>query len=342
MVIYSLSPGTSCLWHVHLLVATFEPELLGQHKRRDGHVHRTRNRKYVNDIFNKMGPHYVRRAYRMVESSSFWKLCQLLRPFLVKKKSNIKKCRNGAKNGLIPMPSKVSATIRYFTGGSPYDISVVHGISHREVFRCVWAVVDVINACDKLKFQYPSDHKQQQQIADGFAAVSRGIFKCCAGAIDGILVWIERPSGGHCELSECAAKKFYCGRKKKFRLNMQATCCDHNKNFLDFYLGHPASTSDYLAFSSSPLYCKLETKGIMKLGLCLFGDNAYVNNLYMATPYKSVKEGEKDAYNFFHSNCRITIECAFGMLVHRWGVLCKPMSTKLPISKVTAMVRALC
>jgi hypothetical protein len=122
---------------------------------------------------------------------------------------------------------------------------------------------------------------------------------------------------------------------------MQATC-DHNKKFLDIYLGHPASTSDYLAFSSSPLYCKLEQKGFMKQGLCLFGDNAYVNTLYMATPYKAVKEGAKDAYNFFHSNCRITIECAFGMLVHRWGILCKPMSTKLPISKVTSIVRALC
>ena len=80
----------------------------------------------------------------------------------------------------------------------------------------------------------------------------------------------------------------------------------------------------------------------MKAGLCLFGDNAYVNTSYMATPYKAVKEGSKDAYNYFHSNCRITIECAFGMLVHRWGILCKPMSTMLPISKVTALVRCLC
>jgi DDE superfamily endonuclease len=321
------------------LVASLEPELLGLHEKRVGHVHRTRNRKYVNDIFNEMGPHYVRRAYRM-EPASFWKLCRLLRPLLLKK-SNKKKNRNGAKNGIIPTPTKISAAIRYFAGGSPYDISVVHGISHTEVFRCVWAVVDAINACDDLKFQYPSEHDEQQKIANGFAVTSRGIFNCCAGAIDGILIWIERPSGHHCEISECAAKKFYCGRKKKFGLNMQATC-DHNKKFLDIYLGHPASTSDYLAFSSSPLYCKLEQKGFMKPGLCIFGDNAYVNTLYMATPYKSVRDGAKDAYNFFHSNCRITIECAFGMLVHRWGILCKPMSTKLPIAKVTSMVRALC
>jgi DDE superfamily endonuclease len=320
------------------LVIALAPEAVGLQVKKKGYAHRQRKRKYVNSIFNELGPYYVRRAYRM-EPSSFWKLCQLLRPHLVK--PTLKKCRSGAKNGLIPLPTKISVALRYFAGGSPYDISVVHGISHTDVFRNVWAVVDAVNKCPELAFRYPKDHEQQQKIADGFKQVSRGIFNCCSGAIDGILIWLERPSGKHCDYSGCGAKKFFCGRKKKFGLNMQATC-DHEKKFLDIYLKHPASTSDYLAFSSSPLFCSLEKEGFMKPGLCLFGDNAYVNTSYMATPYKAVKEGSKDAYNYFHSNCRITIECAFGMLVHRWGILCKPMSTMLPISKVTALVRCLC
>jgi hypothetical protein len=320
------------------LVVALAPDSLGLQARKKGHVHRKRKRKYVNDIFNELGPYYVRRAYRM-ESTSFWKLCTLLRPYLVKPSK--KKCRNGAKNGLIPLPTKISVALRYFAGGSPYDISVVHGVSHTDVFRHVWQVVDAVNKCPELSFRYPSDHEKQQEIADGFKRISKGIFDCCAGAIDGILIWIEKPSGKHCDKSECGAKKFFCGRKKKFGLNMQATC-DHEKRFLDIYLGHPASTSDYLAFCSSSLFCSLESEGFMKPGLCIFGDNAYVNTPYMATPYKSVKDGSKDAYNYFHSNCRINIECAFGMLVHRWGILCKPMSTMLPIAKVTALVRCLC
>jgi hypothetical protein len=321
------------------LVMAIIPEAVGLQARRTGKPHRKRKRKYVNDIFHELGPYYVRRAYRM-EAASFWKLCQLLRPFVVRV-SLKKKFRNGAKNGLIPLPTKVSVALRYFAGGSPYDISVVHGISHTDVFRCVWTIVDAVNICPELAFGYPSNWDEQQKIAEGFHRVSRGIFKCCAGAIDGILIWLERPSTKHCEMSECGAKKFFCGRKKKFGLNMQATC-DHEKRFLDIYLKHPASTSDYLSFCSSPLFCKLEKEGFMKTGLCLFGDNAYVNTPYMATPYKSVKDGSKDAYNYFHSNCRISIECAFGMLVHRWGILCKPMSTMIPISKVTSMVRCLC
>lgn len=217
----------------------------------------------------------------------------------------------------------------------------MHGISHTDVFRSVWSVVDAVNASSVLAFKYPSDWEEQQKIADGFKKNTIGIFDCCAGAIDGILIWTERPSDKHCEIAEVGSKKFFCGRKKKFGLNMQATC-DHEKRFLDIYVKHPASTSDYLAFCSSPLYCNLEKEGFMKPGLCIFGDNAYVNATYMATPYKAVKDGPKDAYNYFHSNVRINIECAFGMLVHRWGILCRPMSAMLPLSKVTSMVRCLC
>jgi hypothetical protein len=66
--------------------------------------------------------------------------------------------RMDSKNGLIPTPRKISVALRYFAGGSPYDISVVHGISHTDVFRCVWTVVDAVNACPELAFGYPSDH----------------------------------------------------------------------------------------------------------------------------------------------------------------------------------------
>jgi hypothetical protein len=67
--------------------------------------HRDRKRRYVNDIFNELGPYYVRRAYRM-EPASFWNLCRLLKPFVVKAACNKKKWKNGAKNGRIPTPRR--------------------------------------------------------------------------------------------------------------------------------------------------------------------------------------------------------------------------------------------
>ena len=70
-----------------------------------------------------------------------------------------------------------------------------------------------------------------------------------------------------------------------------------------------------MAFEKSDLRRELESSNFLLPGLCLFGDNAYVNTKYMATPNPNVKQGSKDAYNFYHSQLRIFIECAFGMLV---------------------------
>jgi hypothetical protein len=99
------------------LVVSLIPESLGLQEKREGRQHRVRTRKFVNEIFEELGPYYVRRAYRRMEGASFWKLCRLLRPFVVK--ASTKKCQNGAKNGLIPSPTKISVTLRYFAGGSP-------------------------------------------------------------------------------------------------------------------------------------------------------------------------------------------------------------------------------
>ena len=134
----------------------------------------------------------------------------------------------------------------------------------------------------------------------GFKEKSKVGFSCCAGCIDGMLLWIEKPNDFECQRANCGSKKFFCGRKHKFGLNMQAVC-DHEGRFLDVSIAHPASTSDHLCFATSTLKEKLERRGFLSPGLCLFGDNAYVNTNYMATPFRSVKSGAKDDYNFYHS-----------------------------------------
>lgn len=60
--------------------------------------------------------------------------------------------------------------------------------------------------------------------------------------------------------------------------------------------------------------------GLLHDDLVLFGDNAYLNSKYMVTLYPNVSSGGKDDYNFYHSQLRIRVECAFGMLVGRWGI----------------------
>jgi hypothetical protein len=87
---------------------------------------------------------------------------------------------------------------------------------------------------------------------------------------------------------------------------------------------------------------QLEKFGFLAPGLCIFGDAAYMNNQYFASPFKSVLSGPRDAFNYYHSQLRIRIECAFGMLVNRWGLLRKALPSAIGIKKSCALVLCLC
>jgi len=53
------------------------------------------------------------------------------------------------------------------------------------------------------------------------------------------------------------------------------------------------------------------------------GDDAYSASTQMVVPFSGSHgfRSPKDNFNFFQSSTRINIECAFGILVRRWGVL---------------------
>jgi hypothetical protein len=63
-------------------------------------------------------------------------------------------------------------------------------------------------------------------------------------------------------------------------------------------IGLPGASSDCITFEGSNLYERLEG-GLLKNGLVLFGDSAYLNTRYMATPFPNVSSGSKDDYIFF-------------------------------------------
>ena len=168
-------------------------------------------------------------------------------------------------------------------------------------------VIDAINSCEDFDIVFPESEEEQQKLADGFMMKSRAGFKNRVGAIDGILVWTDKPSISDLVSLHFRSARFYCGCKSKHDLNMQAVC-DMNGRFLDIFIGCPGATSDYLAFSLSPLKHKLDA-GLLKKDFCIFSDNAYVNTLYMATPYRNAMAGDIDDYNFYHSQVSYLFDC---------------------------------
>ena len=109
------------------------------------------------DVFDPLGDYYICRAYRM-SRDSFDLLHDILEPKL--------KAKFFPKNGgtrdieknsyLIKTRTRLAIAIRYFAGGSPYDIMLTHGVSFSTVFSSVYGVIDCVNECEELAFQFPS------------------------------------------------------------------------------------------------------------------------------------------------------------------------------------------
>lgn len=328
---------------------------------RYGSATRPQVRRSVRDIYLCLGDQYFRRAYRM-SYQSFCKLHEELKDGIKKahkvalerrkkQRRALQRQRRGTRrrlnnpplppipNGNIHTSVRLASSLRYFSGGSPYDVMPQYGISHTEVLDSVWYVVESTNKVEEWYITYPTDHNEQLRLAYEFKAKSGVDFDVCAGAIDGILIWILKPTLAEAKMVGIDQQKFFCGRKNKFRLNCQAVC-DVRGRFLDLSITYGGASSDLLAFENSKLYNLLED-GLLADGLLIFGDNAYPNTRYMATPYPATNGGPKDNYNFYHSQLRIRIECAFGMLVQRWGILRMAMPLGLSIKKTIAMVNAL-
>ena len=135
--------------------------------------------------------------------------------------------------------------LRYFAGSSPWDLVVTHGVSYASLLTSIWGVVDVINTCPDMSYNFPTK-QQQLHNAYYFQKMSGAGFSNVIGAIDGMLVWTLRPTEADCHYAKCGSKKFFCSRKDKFGFNLQAIC-DHELRFIWIDIRWPGSTSDYMA-----------------------------------------------------------------------------------------------
>ena len=146
------------------------------------------------DIMVPLGERFFRRAYRM-EKQSFYRLHGLLREDLEKKFFPTSWGGRDIRDSpyLILTEMRLSLAIRFFAGADPYDLMITHGVSYISVFYAVWGVVDVINNSPHFNITFPS-HQEQKKIARGFKQMSGANFDTVIGAIDGILIWIIKPS----------------------------------------------------------------------------------------------------------------------------------------------------
>ena len=277
-----------------------------------------RKRRQAEVLFSELTDVTFRRMHRM-SREAFWNLLATTKPKMALVPQERK--RGATPNGDISAATRLAMATRHFSGGSPCDTALCHGTNSTEVHKSAWDVVDAVHQTASLDIKFPESHDQQRRIAAGFMEKSSANLDNCVGATDGVLIWTHKPHKSDPEDVGFGAMKFFNGRKKKFGLNMQAIC-DSRSHFLHVGIGHPGASSDCPAFNYSKFKRKLETPGYLADGLVIHGDNAHTNSQFMVVPFKSAQLGtDQDNFNFCHSSLRIQIECAFGKLVHRWGIL---------------------
>jgi hypothetical protein len=113
-------------------------------------------------------------------------------------------------NGPITPSVRLACALCYFAGGSPCDFMTTYCIGYTGMMQSIWYVVDAIHAHSDFKILYPICREEQHAIAESFGKKSVACFPCCVGAIDGILVWIHKPTEVDCAKAGCSSGKNFC------------------------------------------------------------------------------------------------------------------------------------
>ena len=294
-----------------------------------------RRRQSFEEISRVLLPLHFRRMFRM-NRCSFDKLCECV---MFKVGEGVFKSQEwldgsheeaatrtqsatNALGGTLSGELKVAVMLRIMAGASYLDLLLIYGISTSSVYSTFHEAASWI----VMTFQFPlvnwivnKDEAALHTVAEGFASASGGIFRNCIGALDGVAVKIKCPVASDVIRDP---GNYFC-RKGFYALNVQAIS-DQSRRVLWMSTGHKGSTHDSTAIMETQLFKILEDNSdwLEDKGYFLVGDSAYPLMGHILVPYSDAKSASpEDAFNFWLSNSRIQIECTFGEIVMRWGIL---------------------
>ncbi|CAN0265310.1 unnamed protein product, partial [Discosporangium mesarthrocarpum] len=231
------------------------------------------------------------------------------------------------RNGVVAGEWALASTLRWLDGESYFEMIDGPTIACSTAYSVLHRTPGVINSCPDLVIVWLDDDRLGH-VAAGFRARSRqGIMDRCVGAVDGFFIRIHKP-----RVKEHPAPAwFYSGHKKGFGLNLQEIF-DAHYIFTAGCISCPGSTNDRTAWNMSNIKSKVE---MLPDGYYIIGDSAYPPSDRLLTPYPGTYlcPGE-DAFNFFHSQPRIKVEQAFGILVMTWGILWKPLRLSIRDTRI--------
>ena len=179
---------------------------------------------------------------------------------------------------------------------------------------------------------FPSTTAEFAVQSELFSRGGHNPLRGCVSAIDGIALRIRRP-----RVCEVPNRSSYWTRKGFFAINAQATVGgDYQVHFLSTVTA--GSCHDSTAFSASGLAELLAREDGLPRGYWVAGDDAYIAAERLLTPWPGNNLlWEKDAFNYYHSSSRTSVEQVFGQIVGRWGTLWS--SIRFSVSRASLILR---
>ena len=312
---------------------------------------RFRKRQSWTSFQSKLTDTQFRRYFRM-ERGCFRSLCRKIEEAVgdseFKSESYLRNLRTGAvpnsvkqkfdkihqktTGGFISGEIKVAMTLRLLAGGSYLDLGLLYEMSFSYTYEIFHHVVkNWINNDKLVKISgkdFFDDENKLKESATEFARKSNGLMWGAVGALDGWLVKIRQPSKIRDRVKNPAS---FFSRKGFFAVNVQVIV-DRKKRVLCRSMLCRGAEHDSSAFKQCSLHKALQRKWnwLREKGCFILGDSACALRSYLLTPFDRTVHGTaKDNYNFFHSSSRICVECAFGEIDMRWGILWKPLKFNL-------------
>ena len=215
-------------------------------------------------------------------------------------------------------------------GESYLDLLMIYDVSRRHIYKSFEKAATWINS--SLTFPLVEALQNEDKaffakVSEDFAVDSSGHYTGCCDGLGGLAIRIRRPTEDD-GIFDIGA--YYC--RKGFYAFICQAMCDVRKRIVWISSRHIGSCHDSRAFTDTKLYCFLVEKKLFLLdnGFFFVGDSAYDLESFLLIPFDEPKpQSEEDAYNFYHSNCRIRIECTFGELIMRFDLFWRTLKLDL-------------
>ena len=239
-----------------------------------------------------------------------------------------KQCAINSSGSWVKAELKIAATLRVLAGGSYLDASDLFALSARSFHRnTFWPVIIAICNCedpaiDNVHFPF-NDHAKLKKHEATFTRFQKH-FAGTVAAGDGCAFRIKRPSSD--EVQGDVQNNYT--RKYAWAYGF-ILFCDGDLNIMSVEATHVASTNDAGMYHSSDVHRAIETEKMLPPWAHVVLDEAFGctdQELVAWSQGKNALSQEKDAFNYYLSAQRQSVERVFGVMNNRFGILWRPMS----------------